>query len=149
MTMHSFFLKCCGIFKKILENSITPAIDIKAGRVPGGRVGLASWPLVRDTFRLAVGLSIRIRSGVFWLRLRSVRATRHGFREAGIDVTRAKIGSPRVSEGPSLQALILLGGARFITFGSETSFLGECRRAPRHFGSRWSCLGYGPAIRPT
>ena len=51
--------------------------------------------------------------------------------------------------GPSPHALILLGGARFIAWHLKRSFLGECRRVPRHFLSHRACLGYYPAPGPT
>ena len=47
------------------------------------------------------------------------------------------------------QALTFPGGARFITWRRKRTFLGECRRIPRHFRARQAYLGYGPAPGPT
>ena len=46
---------------------------------------------------------------------------------------------------PSLQALTLLGGARFIAW---RPFLGKCQWSPRHFWSHQACLGYSSALDP-
>ena len=51
--------------------------------------------------------------------------------------------------GLFLRALILLGEARFIGWRLRRSFLGECRRNPRHFYECQACLGYSHALRPT
>ena len=37
MNMHFLFLECCGIVKKIRENSISPVMDIKASPIPEER----------------------------------------------------------------------------------------------------------------
>ena len=50
---------------------------------------------------------------------------------------------------PSLQALTLFGGARFIAWRLRRPSLGECRRGPRHFWSGRACLGHGLAPGPT
>ena len=50
---------------------------------------------------------------------------------------------------PSLQALTLLGRARFMARCLRRLFLGECRQGSRHFWSRQACLGYGSLTGPT
>ena len=52
-------------------------------------------------------------------------------------------------KGPSLQALTLLLGARFITWRQRRPFLRGCRRSPKHFGECRAYLGYSPAPGPT
>ena len=57
-------------------------------------------------------------------------------------------GAPRQESSslkePSPQVLILLEEARFVALGLKRSFLGECRRGPRHF----LCSPSVPGIRP-
>ena len=50
---------------------------------------------------------------------------------------------------PSLQALTLLRGARFITWCLRSLFLEESQQGPRHFCSHQTCLGNSPAPGPT
>ena len=40
-------------------------------------------------------------------------------------------------KGPSPQVLTLFGGVRFTAWRLRRPSLGECRRGPRHFWSRW------------
>ena len=40
-------------------------------------------------------------------------------------------------------------GDRFIAWRLRCPFLGECRRAPKHFCCHRACLGYGPASGST
>ena len=61
-------------------------------------------------------------------------------------------GPPRAASSslkePSPQVLILLGGARFISWRLRCSFLGECQRGMKHFWRCWAFLGYSPALNP-
>ena len=50
---------------------------------------------------------------------------------------------------PSPQALILLGGVKFIAWRLRHSSLGEYQQGPRDFWSRQACLGYSPVPGPT
>ena len=47
-------------------------------------------------------------------------------------------------QGPSLQALTILGGARFITWRLSHCFFGEYRCCSKHFWNHRACLGSGP-----
>ena len=49
------------------------------------------------------------------------------------------------------QALTLHGGDRFFAWRLKHPFIRECRQGPKHFWSRWVCLGWvclGPASDP-
>ena len=52
-------------------------------------------------------------------------------------------------QGAVPRTLTLLEVTRFIAWRLRRTFLGECRRGPRHFDECRACLGYGPAPGPT
>ena len=66
-----------------------------------------------------------------------------------IRVMRPRLAYTSSLREPFPQALILLGGARFVAWCPRRPSLGKCRRGLRHLGECWAYLDHGSVPGPT
>ena len=104
---------------------------------------LQSWPTGLDTFRSTMTFGTWIRSGVSWLRYQSVDVTWHGFWEASIHITHAKLGPPWASgsrpqvSNPLQRGLVYRLAFEASLFSTILRFMAFLK--PPHVCGLWPC----------